>query len=426
LDKITITIDNKDIERINCSGYEHKDILKKEYIHWLERDSINIVNQIKLADKKIIAIGETIHGSNEINEKAFQIIKSCILKNNCKLVLLEMGLPESLKCNLYIQGKLPEDAINEIKEEINKDLIQSSTFVDFLIWLRNYNKKVSDNVILLGLIDIHDPLSNPLFDYMNAFYSSQYKEIFLPLLNNLHYSRFKETLTLMTSMNNELKEIMGNIEYEIFIYTLNRLIHTNERNISVISTYKSILLNDYYMWINAEKFIKDYISSDEKVLIYAHYNHVKKKNIPVANLYTYKNLGQYLSDNFNSSFSAIAITVGEGEISIRGNSTQDFVITRLHPPMYGSIEHLFLKMSNIYYPTHALENNVYLIRDLGNRRTLRHNEWEFSPLKDCADGIIFLRKSNSFKGNNYPYMEDYFWNKGIKRVALLKKIHETS
>ena len=48
-----------------------------------------------LNNQKIIALGETVHGSENITEMIFLFAKNAILYNNCKLILTELGLASS-------------------------------------------------------------------------------------------------------------------------------------------------------------------------------------------------------------------------------------------------------------------------------------------------------------------------------------------
>ncbi len=57
-----------------------------------------------IMDKKILALGETIHGTQTMNDLAFSLIKERIEHHNCKLVLFELPLEETLYLNRYVKN----------------------------------------------------------------------------------------------------------------------------------------------------------------------------------------------------------------------------------------------------------------------------------------------------------------------------------
>lgn len=57
-----------------------------------------------LATKKMVALGESLHGSGTLEESVIQIMKHRILYNNCKLILLEIPLEQSLDMSYTGKG----------------------------------------------------------------------------------------------------------------------------------------------------------------------------------------------------------------------------------------------------------------------------------------------------------------------------------
>lgn len=117
LDRVTVHIAGQTIEQIHRDNpflIKRPDrLLDLAYMNVFDEPDKSILQKTGLQDKRIIALGETVHGSSTINDNVFSIIKNSILYDNCRLVLLETDMGNGLKMNLYIHGKLPESAIKD-------------------------------------------------------------------------------------------------------------------------------------------------------------------------------------------------------------------------------------------------------------------------------------------------------------------------
>lgn len=113
-----------------------------------------IFSSIKeLRNKKLIALGECTHGSQDIKNSIYDIIKYLITEENCKLVLLESPMDLTLLFDLYIQGLFPTDKEDEITEALKGFFTNYETAFDFFKWLRAYNSKTENKVHLIGIDD---------------------------------------------------------------------------------------------------------------------------------------------------------------------------------------------------------------------------------------------------------------------------------
>ena len=419
LDRISITIEGKDINQIqeinNLCSYE-KEKLIPEYVHPLSCDT-DLIKNMQLKNKKIIALGETVHGSENINETVFLLAQHAILHNNCKWILTELELASTLKLNLFTQGKLPEEEISTIREEMRENHLSMKAFTDFLLWLREYNKTVDKKVVILGLLDQYDFIEAPLYDYIFAFYNEEHKKILLPLLKHLHKRELIEAYDLVTQHSEKIKQILGENEFSFFNHALSNLaaIERKQKDLVTVDNY------DYNMWTNAETFISMYPQPDETVLIYAHYEHVKKKEGTQQDPCMFV-LGNYLNARYKDDYSVVGLTVGSGNITTREMLSHTFTTTNLEKTSAGSFEAmcLYQKDSCFYYPSDRLPHNIYLIRHIGNKENVFKNNVIYSCLKANTNGFIFIRNSNSFKDDDPVYEGNFFWDKALKRAAFLK------
>jgi hypothetical protein len=423
LDKISISIGGRDInqiDEINNPASWRKEILNPDNIYPISAQYSNIIKDIGLDKKKIIAIGETLHGSGSINEIAFLMAKNAIIYNNCKLILMELGLSSSLKLNLFLQGILPESEISNIWEEGRNTHVSNPIFTNFLLWLREYNKTFDRKIFLLGLLDTYEFIESPLYDYIFPFFSNENEDILLPLLNHLHKKELKEASNIVKTNTDRLKHLLGKNGFFFFNHVLENLseIEAGKKQFDY-DTY------DYYMWMNANTFISSYLQKNETAFIYAHYGHVKKKEGKHEDLNSLT-MGNYLENEYRNDYSVIGITVGSGSITTRELASPEFVTTNLEIMDSGSFEGICMEQKDtcFYYPSNKLLHNIYIIRNIGNRGLYSNNKL-YSLLEANADGFIFIRNSNSFN-DDYPYNENYLWNKGVKRAAFLKAMQGTN
>jgi hypothetical protein len=115
----------------------------------LDLHNENSFSQMKeLKNKKIIGIGESAHYTKEFPKIAFSLIKHNILHNNCKLVVLEYPFFYGLKLNLFVREETSFD-INSLDDR-NKHWI-SSEEINFLLWLKDYNKTAKRKVSIVGM-----------------------------------------------------------------------------------------------------------------------------------------------------------------------------------------------------------------------------------------------------------------------------------
>lgn len=85
--------------------------------------------------KKIIGLGESIHGSRSIIQKKKEITEKLCEDKNIKLICFEAGIDMVMNWDLYIQGILPESYRQKIEDEVTGGFLSfyahlSKTFVN--------------------------------------------------------------------------------------------------------------------------------------------------------------------------------------------------------------------------------------------------------------------------------------------------------
>jgi len=219
LDKIEITIDGKSINDFPQRTLPTISDMKNSDFIPLSFSDTNYYKKITaLRERKIIAIGESIHGSETITEAAIQLIKYQVENNHCKLIILEQPIEIILRYNRFIQG----DAQFKI-ENFTKDLSISSSsprvIVGLLNWLKQYNEKAKDKVWLMGM-DLSQYISNAhvaerLQSYIYLISQNKKCDLLDSLYSKLvKYESFPQALYILNK-NKEIKNILGNNDFII-------------------------------------------------------------------------------------------------------------------------------------------------------------------------------------------------------------------
>lgn len=175
LDRMEILADGQDISHKFMSTLTCSDKLLDDYITPL--DTVDLYQNISISEgKKVVALGESVHGSSTIEYYKYELIKKLILENKCRLVLLESPITYTPYWNLLIQGKLPEEKLRKtiVQWQIMSGNFNGDQMTDFFLWLREFNLKASENdkVYIAGNVDATFPelVFNPLYETICVYH----------------------------------------------------------------------------------------------------------------------------------------------------------------------------------------------------------------------------------------------------------------
>lgn len=428
LDRISIELNNQDIEQI--SGIDYLEACKPMKLSKdiVVSDSLNadFINNIRLPDTRIIALGETVHGSSSITECVLNIIKENILNNNCRCVILEEDMSMLLKLNLYVSGKLPEKSINDIEKDLSGIHFNKNTLLCFLSWLREYNQRTKGTKVRLwGMDSIFLYERNALFDYFYAFYDIKYNEVFYPILENIKSLNFKQAILDVTTRSGILENVMGKEEFEKFMYVLEFYKSSSDKGKSAIGDYSFLRNRDYYMFRNIDYFLMNHVAKDEKVIMYSHYGHAEKNVTLWVKFPELSSVGYYLNKKYQDQYAVVGIAVGKGEITTRNNYDADkFHTYKLDFPSKSSLEAMYMMMNKkyVYNLTDYLPANIYRIKSIGNR--MLHKEEFYDAVKDGADAFTFIRDSHGFTNHQDETFDSLYIDKYIQRRRIMQQLQK--
>lgn len=352
--------------------------------------------------KRIVALGESIHGSSTVRYYQYELIKKLVLEKKCRLVLLESPILYTPYWNLLIQGRIAEKTLR--MEMAGLLPMMGHDMCDFFLWLKDFNSTVCENdkVYIAGIADalFPDMPFNPLYkairtcfddlDNENSTISNMmYKEIVFNLMQLLSGKMQMEEAQIYVEQHaRELKDVMGNANYDIFNYTLSRIKLAGSPQ-KLEQAFRSFQSRDYSMFQNSQWFIQHCLSNDCTVGIVAHWRHTDKKN--GYNIYPYiYSMGYYFQKYYGDSYFNIGFTVGAGEII----SLLDLSISHLMNPVDASLERLCLERNLpcfYYYDTKHAPLCVP-VRYTGNKYLLPEFNYQ-GDINKRVDAFVFIRES---------------------------------
>lgn len=391
LDKLDIFLDETHIDMFSVQdSYGSVDSLITSPLP-LSFENPDSYSQIKLLDKsKVLALGETFHGSATFTKVAAEIMKYQVMHNHCKLILLERPITQSLLFNKYVHGDNSiclDSLLYPDKFPLGEEL------KEFMNWLKDYNQVTTKKVSLYG-IDVEPMIKEDLFwvcEYLLAVAKNKNIAEIRSFCCQLIDMDSSTDIVVAAQQIPELREALSQKEYSVFIRTLEYLkgrFEIKDDNSSNIFLLRDSLMNSYTNFLIDE--LVDL--SKEKVVIYTHLCHAAFSSDPT---YLNKMLGTYLRQKYKDDYACIALTVGEGPfLTIDSNK---FVIKSLNPPKLNSIEYAMDRLGYDYCYANVCDDSYSgcKIRNFGS--TVNQNVYSnLSSLPSFMSGIIYVKQSRPF------------------------------
>jgi len=128
-----------------------------------------------IAQKPLVLIGDSTHGTHEFYQQRINITRQLIQKKNFKLIFLEADWPNAYRINQYIQGSNSYTALQVLNVDTPHAvwLWNNLEMLNFIQWLRAYNKQLSpaeQKVSVYGM-DIYsfDQSKQEVINYLQTF-----------------------------------------------------------------------------------------------------------------------------------------------------------------------------------------------------------------------------------------------------------------
>ncbi len=422
IDKISISVDGKTIDDIPMEDLYPKTFseLNKDYVIPLSSQNDENLQKIFKGNTcpKIIGLGESSHGCQEIKEANYQFMKTLISRFGYTRIVAERAIDLSLTCDLYIQGLISESYEDQIKEECKGYFDDYLSFFNFLRWLREYNKTAARKVRLFGCDNFLNKQSG-LFEYFQKI-SNKENPNFVYYLQEISECQY-QTVRNRVINDTVLKAKMDSADYHYLIFLLEKEELDLERKFRDRSYNR-----DEEMWRVTKKIIDTYTPGNEKAIVVAHSAHISKYTSFLNIDLNKPTLGNYMANEYKKEYFAISFQVGEG------SCTQDesilygkTMIQMLQKAPKSSFEYRGLQtgLDHFYYPTKQLPQDIIHLRIL--LRTGKYlDQFYFCSIKRYFDGLVFLKSSQSLSNiESYPafYVNELIENKQKRMREELEK-----
>ena len=391
LDRIDLKINGKDINDFPLPTIPVISDIKKSDIISLSLSDSNSYNKIsELENRKVVAIGETIHGSETITEAAVQLIKHQVEHNHCRLILLEISTELTFGWNRFIQGDTLFK-IDNISQDLKLYCLSPRTMIDLCKWLKHYNEKVKDKVWLMGMdLDISsDNSALHLFNYIYKINEIKHQKLLDSLCLKLYwYNSFPQALQYLEK-NKEIDNLLNKNEYEILRHCLNMSIACGD-NIK-----KRFMYRDSLMYLNSTFLLNLLCPGDKNATIYTHFLHANYKTSG-ASLPFQKSFGSFMKNKFGTDYYTIAVLTGGGNF-ITGDKDSLIVKRTLKIPPVNSLEDLLIRTNEVFcfIPISTLPTQLIYSRFVG--ALYQENQFFIIAPASRMDAAIFVRNSKAFE-----------------------------
>lgn len=411
--KLDVRIGNKSIDEYpvrELPAMTHKkeiDIIPIDFVTKEGCDKIAVLN-----NSKIIGLGESIHGNNNIKNFAYRFVNEVVESHNYKLVITEMPMENSFTFNRYIS---------------NDEYIMDSTLViqdemqQLLDNLQKYNlTKTSDEKVRLFGMDYNRILSANQSSAITIF------DIITHLNRELKLSAIDKLAVLLMEEDwskaiHYLQENKKNLQALLTLDEIESMHHILALSQSMgTDGIQRFIARDSVMFVNTTFLLNQLLTAqNRKAIVYGYAVHIN----PVS---TYpaipcKPFGAYMKEAFSDEYSPLLILTGLGN-SIAYDDKYNRSDSILHElPMNSAVLFLNSYEKDLFYlPITSGFDKLVLSRFKGSHHILQ----EFFPynLYQRYKGLFFV--NSLINTNNTNKNKDMFFDEARERFISKIKNRE--
>ena len=369
--------------------------LKNNITCWSDSDW----NQFSFMKKPILGIGETCHGTQEMQDIAISIMKERILKNNCQLICKEWPIERTLYANRFIHGD-SNFQLEDFLKGFDYFVESESSISSFLKWLKSYNSSHYKKVSLCGLdFEIHRFQS--FFD-LHKFFECLNKERNIPGVDSICQSlsspktSVKKIVSQITR-NKNLDSILNPEEKKVIIQSLKLTDYSDDY-------IKRFAYRDHAFYDNFTIESDSLLKAGGTVTLGAHFGHLNYVDrMYYTSLKNDFDAGYYLKNNYKNNYSCVGLIALKGT-TIYIDTPHDSInpieveIPKASPFSLES-ELGKLSLDSLYLSTENMNGAFYsFCRSIGYLFCPEVDRLDFPIVpKSRADGFIYLRQVHAIK-----------------------------
>jgi erythromycin esterase-like protein len=419
-DDFKVTIDGKDIQTLketerltieNYNSYELELALSKTSKQ-LDLSSEETINNsldpliTEIGNKKIVAIGESTHGTSEFYQLREVITKRLITEKGFNLVVLENPYDDIEILNKNLNSR-PLDSL--IRKHLFS-IYQTQEMKSFLQWYKDNRTKYK--IQFKGCDDSYWSFYELLKDRINPIDDKKLQI----LLKNLEFNILKSS-TASLKKEYKINNLIYNdiLSIENYLKSINNLtkpieeILFNGKNTYVnyvnIKTEKKLQSRDEIM---AERISFLAKNPDNKIIVWAHNAHISNEIITDNEIGI---MGRNLKKEFNNDYYTIGLTTLKGSYSymdekfINGDHiyTEKLKTAQFHKIESYLWENMLSKISSSFFINMSnLKNELGTDKIIGPTKLIGYSEESEEDVYDVPliknfDSLIFIEETNSTK-----------------------------
>ena len=342
-------------------------------------------------DTKIVAFGESVHGSATINEEVIQLLKHGIEHDNRRVILLETSLEKMLYVNRFVQGDTAFH-LDSVKVYFEQTLYTDDKWIDFFSWLKKYNMQTNDKVWMLGIdynINYLSPLLD-LFEYLATINRTALNLDIAEFCKKLLHNRNKleELLSFYQSHDCFVNEL-GLLESKIVKHSLQSLIQRSGQRLNPLTLRDDVMFNNLDFLLNLFSQVED-----AKFGIYTHFGHANYSSLK-NKIISDPPFGALAKQAYGDDYFAVGIFVGEGK-TLNNDNDKQWKYAHLQANSTDTFEYWLSQIPGdaFYVPKDFLPSHLMRYRSIGNSPT----EFFYLMNPSCRmDGVLFMRESKPLK-----------------------------
>lgn len=412
--RIDININGRSINNDNV--YDTDNLILQELDMSIDRSKIipldnndrslrPVIDLVK--NKKLIGLGECTHGSLTIKESIAHFSKMLIKEGDVKLLMVERPMDLLLKYDLFVQGHTEKEYIKQLEEDSKCYVDDSALFIDFLNWLRNYNKKRESKVHFIGIDGMPVP-QLALYQYHIALLGEKAAIPYLKLIKERKYL----DLIKLAEADKQFKKV-GKKHFDFYRFVIESCSKEPDRND-----------REYNMAENILKAIEIFTTEETQAIIHMHSAHLE--HIPLLNKNNLKATGYFLRSWYGPDFFTFTFQIGAGEYTNEYSVVSEQSPISLLKPLPQSFEGVASKtgFDYFFYPADFLGKEILFYNQIP-RATITHENDKFGSLRKRFDGYVYMGYSTPLKNiEPFPtfYMSNYV-SKNTKKIEGIMKMY---
>jgi erythromycin esterase len=378
-----------------------------------------------VADKQIVALGESTHGTSEFVTFRHRMIQHMVQQLNFRVLSVETNFSTAQAINEYILGGTGTglDVVQSIK---NSWVYDNQEFVQLIEWLRTYNsgQSAANKVTFYGFdnqacepsakrvqayISQYDPSYLSAFNTTSKHFLNDFEEYFtkysneqllkiLPTSVSDFRNQWNTISTYFQSNKAGLIAKSGERAYELTLRHWKIVQQSFNGFIYVEDELKSFNYRDTTMADNVDWIRK--FENSKKMILWAHAGHSGNNNT------TTTQMGYHLKQRYQANYYTVGFFTNGGSVRVI-DLDKKLGVTKIDPKPEHVITQAFAlgKWSQFFLPISAVNANVELSKLFSTPQkvyfigsTLEKSTLE-QKLGVYYDAIVFIEKTNGTTPN---------------------------